>query len=95
MSRAVFAGAEDVVSNVIASCRRGPLSARVDRVEDEAGNQDMLNLRRAGRFSVLGTVWSGRTDLAAPSARPSPQGSNASLDRAIAPNLRASACAAC
>ncbi len=54
---AVFAGPEDVVSNVIASCRRGPPSARVDGVEDEAGNQDMLNLRRAGeRFSVLGTV---------------------------------------
>ena len=54
---AVFAGPEDVVSNVIASCRRGPSSARVDGVEDEAGNQDMLKLRRAGeRFSVLGTV---------------------------------------
>lgn len=54
---AVFAGPEDVVSKVIAACRRGPSSARVDGVEDEAGNQDMLNLRRAGeRFSVLGTV---------------------------------------
>lgn len=54
---AVFAGPEDVVSMVVASCRRGPSSARVDGVEDEAGNQDMLNLRRAGeRFSVLGTV---------------------------------------
>ena len=54
---AVFAGPEDVVSKVIAACRRGPSSARVDGVEDEAGNQDMLNLRWAGeRFSVLGTV---------------------------------------
>jgi acylphosphatase len=54
---AVFAGPEDVVSKMIALCRRGPSSARVDGVEDEAGNQDMLNLRRAGeRFSVLGTV---------------------------------------
>ena len=54
---AVFAGPEDVVSNVIASCRRGPPSARVDGVDDEAGNQDLLKLRRAGeRFSVLGTV---------------------------------------
>jgi acylphosphatase len=54
---AVFAGPEDVVSNVIASCRRGPPSARVVGVEDEAGNQDLLKLRRAGeRFSVLGTV---------------------------------------
>jgi acylphosphatase len=54
---AVFAGPEDVVSKMIALCRRGPSSARVDGVEDEAGNQDMLNLRRAGeRFSVLGTI---------------------------------------
>jgi len=54
---AVFAGPQNVVSKVIAACRRGPSSARVDGVEDEAGNQDMLNLRRAGeRFSVLGTV---------------------------------------
>ena len=54
---ALFAGPEDVVSKVIALCRRGPSSARVAGVEDEAGNQDMLNLRRAGeRFSVLGTV---------------------------------------
>ena len=54
---ALFAGPEDVVSKVIALCRRGPSSARVAGVEDEAGNQDMLNLRRAGeRFSVLGTI---------------------------------------
>jgi acylphosphatase len=54
---ALFAGPEDVVSKVIALCRRGPSSARVAGVEDEAGNQDMLNLRRAGeQFSVLGTV---------------------------------------
>ena len=54
---AVFAGPEDVVSKMIALCRRGPSSARVDGVEVEAGNQDMLNLRRAGeRFSVLGTI---------------------------------------
>ena len=54
---AVFAGPEHVVSKMIALCRRGPSSARVDGVEDEAGNQDMLNLRRAGeRFSVLGTI---------------------------------------
>ena len=54
---ALFAGPEDVVSKVIALCRRGPSSARVAGVEDEAGNPDMLNLRRAGeQFSVLGTV---------------------------------------
>jgi acylphosphatase len=54
---AVFAGPEDVVSEMVASCRRGPSSARVDAVQDEAGHADMLNLRRAGeRFAVLPTV---------------------------------------
>ncbi|MFL6790815.1 MAG: acylphosphatase [Bradyrhizobium sp.] len=54
---AVFAGPEDVVSDMIASCRRGPSSARVEAVQDEAGTSDMLKLRRAGeRFSVLATI---------------------------------------
>jgi acylphosphatase len=54
---AVFAGSEDVVSEMIASCRRGPLSARVEAVREDAGIPDMLNLRRAGeRFSVLPTI---------------------------------------
>jgi acylphosphatase len=54
---ALFAGPADVVSEMIASCRRGPSSARVDAVEEEAANSDALNLRRAGeRFSVLPTI---------------------------------------
>jgi acylphosphatase len=54
---AVFAGSEHVVSEVIASCRRGPSSARVEAVQEEEGTQDLLKLRRAGeRFSVLGTI---------------------------------------
>jgi acylphosphatase len=54
---AVFAGASDVVSDMITACRRGPYSARVDAVQDETANSDMLNLRRAGeRFSVLPTI---------------------------------------
>jgi acylphosphatase len=54
---AVFAGSEDVVSEMIAACRRGPPSARVEAVREDAGTPDMLNLRRAGeRFSVLGTI---------------------------------------
>jgi acylphosphatase len=54
---AVFAGPEDVVSDMIASCRRGPTSARVAAVQEEAGTSDMLKQRRAGeRFSVLGTI---------------------------------------
>lgn len=54
---ALFAGPADVVSNMIAVCRRGPSSARVDAVQDEPGNPDALKLRRAGeRFSVLPTI---------------------------------------
>jgi acylphosphatase len=54
---ALFAGPVDVVSEMIASCRRGPSSARVEAVEEEAASPDALNLRRAGeRFSVLPTI---------------------------------------
>jgi acylphosphatase len=54
---AVFAGPAEVVAAMIVACRRGPSSARVQAVQDEAGNPDMLNLRRAGeRFSVLPTI---------------------------------------
>jgi acylphosphatase len=54
---AVFAGPEDTVSQMIAACRRGPSASRVDAVQDEAGNPDLLRLRGAGeRFSVLPTV---------------------------------------
>ena len=54
---ATFAGPADIVAGMIAACRRGPTSARVEAVEDEAGNPDMLKLRRAGeRFSVLPTI---------------------------------------
>lgn len=54
---AVFAGPGDVVSGMVAACRRGPSAARVDAVKDEAAGPDMLKLRRAGeRFSVLPTI---------------------------------------
>jgi len=54
---AVFSGPEDAITAMIAACRRGPSSARVDAVQDEAANPDMLNLREAGdRFSVLPTI---------------------------------------
>ena len=54
---ALFAGPPDVVSGMIASCRRGPSSARVDAVEEEPANADALGLRRPGeRFSVLPTI---------------------------------------
>ena len=54
---ALFAGPADVVSEMVARCRRGPSSARVEAVQDEAASPDALNLRRAGeRFSVLPTI---------------------------------------
>ncbi len=54
---ALFAGPADVVDEMIALCRRGPASARVDHVEDESAGSDALKLRRAGeRFSGLPTI---------------------------------------
>jgi|SRR5713226_2256301 acylphosphatase len=54
---ALFAGPADVVSEMIALCRRGPTSARVLAVEQETAGSDALKLRRAGeRFSVLPTI---------------------------------------
>jgi acylphosphatase len=54
---ALFAGPPDVVSGMIALCRRGPASARVNALEEEPAGADALNLRRSGeRFSVLPTI---------------------------------------
>lgn len=54
---AVFGGPAEAVTAVIATCRRGPSSARVEALRDEAASADMLNLRAADeRFSVLPTV---------------------------------------
>ena len=54
---AVFSGPAGAVAATIAACRRGPSSARVAALQDEAASPDMLNLRRAGeRFSVLPTI---------------------------------------
>jgi acylphosphatase len=54
---ALFAGPAEVVADMVAQCRRGPSSSRVDAVTEEAGNPDALNLRRPGeRFSVLPTI---------------------------------------
>src|SRR5260370_30704628 len=50
---ALFAGPEDVVSNMVAACRRGPSSARVDAVDECPGSADALNLRRAGGRVLL------------------------------------------
>ena len=54
---ALFAGPADVVSEMIAVCRRGPASARVEAVQEEPASPDALNLQRPGeRFSVLSTI---------------------------------------
>jgi acylphosphatase len=54
---AVFAGPEDVVADMVSSCRRGPFSARVDRIAQEGAGPDVLRLRHPGEeFSVLPTT---------------------------------------
>jgi acylphosphatase len=54
---AVFAGDEQAAADMIALCRRGPASARVDAVDVGAAEPDALNLRRRNeRFSELPTV---------------------------------------
>jgi acylphosphatase len=53
---AVFFGVEDVVADMLAACRRGPLSARVNAVDASPASDEMLNLRARGeRFSLLPT----------------------------------------
>lgn len=54
---AVFFGAEDVIADMLAACRRGPPSARVDAVDANPASEDMLRLRAADEpFSMLATV---------------------------------------
>jgi acylphosphatase len=54
---AVFAGPASVVADIVALCRNGPPSARVDHISDEPAGIEHLNLRRAGEiFSVLPTL---------------------------------------
>ena len=54
---ALFSGPAETVAKMTAFCRRGPSSARVETVTEEAAGIDALNLRRAGEgFSVLPTI---------------------------------------
>ncbi|MFT4121811.1 acylphosphatase [Bradyrhizobium sp.] len=54
---ALFAGTPKHVADMVALCRHGPPSARVDSVTSETAGIDELNVRRAGEaFSVLPTV---------------------------------------
>ena len=54
---AVLSGPAEIVANMVALCRRGPPSARVETVTEEPADAGELGLRRAGEgFSVLRTV---------------------------------------
>jgi acylphosphatase len=54
---ALFSGPAAIVANMVAHCRRGPPSARVEAVTEEPAGAAELDLRRAGEgFSVLPTV---------------------------------------
>ena len=54
---AVFAGPPEKVEAIVEACRRGPYAARVDALDQRAGSEDDLALRRAGEvFSVLATA---------------------------------------
>jgi acylphosphatase len=54
---AVFSGPPNAVAEMVALCRHGPPSARVEAVLNETGHEDELNMRHTGEaFSVLPTV---------------------------------------
>jgi acylphosphatase len=54
---ALFAGPANVVADLVARCRRGPSTARVEAVAEEPTGPEALNQRRPGeRFSVLPTI---------------------------------------
>jgi acylphosphatase len=54
---AVFAGPPKIAAEMVALCRHGPPSARVEAVLNEPTNDDLLGMRNAGEaFSVLPTV---------------------------------------
>lgn len=54
---ALFAGAPEAVEGMIAACRRGPESARVDAVEvHDAGSSELAIRRGEDGFSVLPTA---------------------------------------
>jgi acylphosphatase len=54
---AVFAGSPKVAAEMVALCRHGPPSAKVEAVLNEPTNDDLLGMRNVGEaFSVLPTV---------------------------------------
>jgi acylphosphatase len=54
---ALFVGPPKAVAEMVALCRHGPPSARIEAVLNETGHEDQLSLRQPGEaFSVLSTV---------------------------------------
>jgi acylphosphatase len=53
---AVFSGLANAVETVIAACRKGPRSGRVDGVDQRDASAKELALRGAESFAVLPTV---------------------------------------
>jgi len=54
---AVFAGAADVVAQMVADCRHGPAQARIDSVDELPDSPERLKNRPSSeRFTVLPTV---------------------------------------
>jgi acylphosphatase len=53
---ATFVGPRDAVEAMIADCRRGPSSARVDAVDVRDGTADDLEVRQGLDFAVLPTA---------------------------------------
>jgi acylphosphatase len=54
---AVLSGVQDKVDAVVEACRRGPYSARVERIDQRDGTEDELKLRAPGDvFSMLPTA---------------------------------------
>ena len=54
---AVFAGPRPVVEAMIEACRRGPMSARVDALDQREGTEvELSEAAKGGSFEVLRTV---------------------------------------
>jgi acylphosphatase len=53
---ALFAGAREGVEDMVALCKSGPISARVEVVTEADASADELNLRGGQRFALLPTL---------------------------------------